>query len=583
MQKNVSPDTDDRPLPRAATDDPHAPCGRTGGGFGLALLATLAILALYLFGASQASLWDRDEPRFCRATMEMIESGNYLYPTFNGELRPDKPILIYWLMSIPIRLLGPTELACRLWSAVGVASACLITWWMGRKLFPHDGRVGLWAMIILGLSPLPMAIGKLATADGILLPCMTGGAACIVGMLIDGPRLRHFLLLCVATGLALLAKGPLGLVPLGVAAVALALAGKVVPRRRWILPVVLGATLIGVTAFCVWGIAANNATDGEFYRLGVGKHVVGRSTRPLENHGGNFFLFLPFYLPVIAVGFFPWLALLPSAVSAMAAGRLGGEGRTRRTAAVLIAMSVPIFVVMTLVATKLPHYIISMWPALALAVAGAIRLVGRGEAEARDLRWLRRGAWIVGPLGVVGALAAAIAPFFLPLPALRLPMLGVAAVLLAMSLEQMKLLLQGRAGQAAVMMAVGIIAMDLVLHVMALPAIEEAKVAPRLARTVNAVAPDAPVAALGYNEPTLNFYFRRPIQSLNKATGKEIMAWVAEHPGGVLVTTTDRLAALEKVRGPLPAERIASVASVNLTRNLEPFELVALRIQPASE
>ncbi len=75
---------------------------------------TLAILGNYLLLGSRTTLWDRDEPRFARAAVEMLESGDYLAITFNGENWSDKPVLTYWLMALAIRVLGPTELACRL-------------------------------------------------------------------------------------------------------------------------------------------------------------------------------------------------------------------------------------------------------------------------------------------------------------------------------------------------------------------------------------------------------------------------------------------------------------------------------------
>ncbi|HEW78800.1 MAG TPA: glycosyltransferase family 39 protein, partial [Phycisphaerales bacterium] len=95
-------------------------------------LIALAIMGKYLFMSTRSTLWDRDEPRFARATVEMIESGNYLVPSFNGKMWPDKPIFFYWLMSLPVRLLGPTELACRFFGAVGTALTCLLTFFIGR-------------------------------------------------------------------------------------------------------------------------------------------------------------------------------------------------------------------------------------------------------------------------------------------------------------------------------------------------------------------------------------------------------------------------------------------------------------------
>ena len=89
------------------------------------LLLVLAIVIGYGLVASSSSLWDRDEPRFSRAAVEMWEGGRggYLVPHFNNELRPDKPILIYWLMCLCISVLGVCELALRLPSIVGLTTA----------------------------------------------------------------------------------------------------------------------------------------------------------------------------------------------------------------------------------------------------------------------------------------------------------------------------------------------------------------------------------------------------------------------------------------------------------------------------
>ena len=147
------------------------------------LVIALAVAAVYWFIDTRSTLWDRDEPRFARATAEMVESGNYLYPTFNGRLRPDKPILIYWLMSIPLRVLGPTPLACRFFSGVGIAVTCVLTFLIGRRFL--GVKAGLWSMAILASTVMVMVMGTLATSDAILLPTM------VAVMVVESCRARH--------------------------------------------------------------------------------------------------------------------------------------------------------------------------------------------------------------------------------------------------------------------------------------------------------------------------------------------------------------------------------------------------------
>ncbi len=199
--------TPDKPMIQDSRAWPISPRYLSGGGRGL------------LVHRQPQTLWDRDEPRFARATAEMIESGNYLYPTFNGHLRPDKPILIYWLMSVPMRVLGPTPLACRFCSSAGIAVTCLFTFLLARRFL--DAKAGLWSMVILASTLLILIEGAAATSDGILLPCMVAVLVLFGRGLAQGWRWYHGAALGLALGLGLLDKGPVALLPVVVIVVTL--------------------------------------------------------------------------------------------------------------------------------------------------------------------------------------------------------------------------------------------------------------------------------------------------------------------------------------------------------------------------
>src|SRR5271168_3473010 len=100
----------------------------------LGLVLFLAVLALSIPQAALLPLLDRDEPRFAEASREMLQSGNYVVPTFNGAPRYAKPPLIYWCQTISYRLLGENAFAARLPSLIATAATALLLATWGMKL-----------------------------------------------------------------------------------------------------------------------------------------------------------------------------------------------------------------------------------------------------------------------------------------------------------------------------------------------------------------------------------------------------------------------------------------------------------------
>jgi 4-amino-4-deoxy-L-arabinose transferase-like glycosyltransferase len=583
------------------------PRGAARPGWVAALALAAGIFAALLALAGRTTLWDRDEPRFAQATVEMIASGDYLVPTFNGRLRPDKPILIYWLMSLPMRWLGASEVAARFWSPVGMALAALASFAIGRRLF--GARAALWAMALLAATPLAVVEGQAATTDAVLLAAIAVGMACFAAALAPGGRRWHWWGLGLALGLAQLVKGPVGLAVPGLAiATTLWLVHRqqrrslaAAPARpqdaagdpsanplavRRLAGLAALAALAGVAIFCAWGVPANLATHGELASRGIGQHVIGRALGAREGHtGGGPVLGAAFYVLVVWCGFAPWVLLLPAAVSATLGGRIGGEmGR-----ALLVGWVVPTFVLMTLAATKLPHYVLPTWPALALAVAGTLEAERRDELAARDRAWLRRGAWLLAPLVALAATAAVgLAVLRLDpgvttaqsLPAESLAPVASSCLALAVVLTlsggwALRDHLAGRYRRATVVLLGSAVAAALLAGLATAPAVERLKPAPRLARVVRAAtAPGVPVATFDFAEPSFIFYLRRwPVRELG--TQPAVAAWAAEPGPGVLVLPR---AAYERLRREPWAADLAEIAAArgwNVAKG-KPLDLVAL-------
>jgi 4-amino-4-deoxy-L-arabinose transferase-like glycosyltransferase len=535
----------------------------------IAALIALAIFVYASFLTTRSTLFDRDEPRFAQASVEMVQTGNYLYPTFDGELRADKPILIYWLVSAVVRACGISEWAVRFWAPVSLSLSALVTFFVGRRLF--GARAGWLAMGFLAIAPLSLMEGTIATTDALLLLCITVAFASFVFAVLDGVKPWHTLALSAALAAALLTKGPVGLaVPVLSAIVALwMLRGRGVgARHAWMLAI---ASVVGTALFVAWGWPANEATHGEFYRRGIGHHVVERMSTPLEGHGGNFFLALPYYVPVVLLLSLPATLYLPAALSALFGGRLGAE----RARSLLIAWIVPCFVLMSCVSTKLVHYVFPIWPGLALVCAALVDASERDTLDDRDRRWLARGVWFAGvPIALLcGGLVAA--PALIHLPALLVPAIVMAITLGAGAWFGIVLHRRGSVRRGAHVLIGGFAAAWLVGILLAMPVIERTKVAPAIAAAIRArTSNEIEVARFKFAEPSLDFYLDRPpITDLGDEAA--LAQWMQGVTPAVLVIPRERIEALRARLDFTRFEEVASARGFNISKG-EPLELVAL-------
>ncbi|MFL6584739.1 MAG: ArnT family glycosyltransferase, partial [Chthoniobacterales bacterium] len=306
------------------------------------------------------------------ASREMRERGDYVVPYFNEQYRFDKPPLTYWAQIASYRFFGENDFAARLPTAIAAALAALVILAWGYRM--ADGRTGVWAGLIFTVCLQSFIHGKAAVADMWLVLFVT--VAHWAGWeLLQVRKARTlsawWLVFYIALALAFLAKGPIGWTPL----IAIALIWSIrrprpaSPSRTGItatvLRVVLGiALMLGIVAW--WGIPALVRTHGEFFKVGIGKHVVARSFGAMEGHGANsaasYVALLPFYFVAVFLSFFPWSLRLPRLTKALWRNR-------DLTDDYLIAGTLVVFVIFSLVKTKLLHYTLPAFPLLALLVA----------------------------------------------------------------------------------------------------------------------------------------------------------------------------------------------------------------------
>jgi len=301
----------------------------------------------------------------------MRERRDYVVPFFNNKYRFDKPPLIYWMQIASYRFLGENDFAARLPSVIAAAGIAILLFAWGRRL--GNEQIGWWAAIIFTLCLQTFVHAKAAVADMWLVFFVTAAYWAAYELIADllgstttineSHRKYWRLTFYVALGLAFLAKGPLGWMPLvTVVSMKLILRGKPFNRRFWFL----SGLLLTIAIVLSWGFPALLRTDGEFLRIGIGRHVVERSFGALEGHGGqswhSYLLTLPFYFVTVFISFFPWSIKLPALTKHLRRHRDG-------TDKYLILGVASIFILMTLVKTKLPHYTLAAFPLLALLLA----------------------------------------------------------------------------------------------------------------------------------------------------------------------------------------------------------------------
>jgi 4-amino-4-deoxy-L-arabinose transferase-like glycosyltransferase len=342
----------------------------------------------HVIGTWSLPLIDRDEPRFAEASREMIQRADYVVPYFNNQLRLDKPPLTYWAQVASYRIFGESDFSARFPSAIAAALSALVILAWGRRI----GRAGLgwWAAIIFTLSLQTFVHAKAAVADMWLVLFVTlahwAGYELLQRLTPNSKEtgqasnikyqtpLLWWLAFYLSLAFGFLAKGPIAWVPLLTAGVTIILA------RDWQLArhfKFLRGILLMLVVVALWGIPALLQTHGEFFAIGIGRHVIRRSLATMEGHGANslgmYLLLLPFYFVTVFVSFFPWSIKLPWLIRRLWRNKkaeIGAPGYSGKLIDKYLLTGIGIiFVIFTLVSTKLPHYTLPAFPLLALLLA----------------------------------------------------------------------------------------------------------------------------------------------------------------------------------------------------------------------
>lgn len=485
--------------------------------YAYALLALIAA-ALFLPGFTVLPPFDRDEARFAQASSQMLDSGNYVDIRFQDETRYKKPVGIYWLQSaataaadalrgIPV---GDEKViwTYRIPSFLGAILAVLASAWTAARLF--GGPAGFVAGLMLASCVVLGVEARMAKTDAVLLATVVLGQAALAQLYLTRrdpvPTGRAAwsapLVFWIAAGVGVLVKGPMVLLVSGSTVLVLAVWDREAGWLKRLKPLAGLAIVAAIAA--PWLVAIAIKSKGAFFAESVGHDMLGKVSGGQEGKG------LPpgYYLGTFWVTFGPWSLLALLAVPWVWA--------RRRVEAVrfCIAWIVPSWLVFEAVPTKLLHYTLPVFPAIAaLAAAALLDQFGRDPArKAGPRRWLVAAAVALGVIGF-GALTLAVAliPWLVdrridPVAVSLVPAVGGLFALALRSLLRTEL----RTGLAAGLAAAALLYAG--TYAAVLPNINGVWVSRQAARAVeqNRPCPDSVVAAAGYSEPSLVFLLGTP-------------------------------------------------------------------------
>lgn len=553
---------------------------RREGGILVPLLISIAI-ALFLMSLMPTTMfWDRDEGFYARAAVEMMHSGNWILPTYNDDIFPEKPPLIYWLMAPSMWLFGENDFGARFISAPATAFSAFLIFLMGNRLFGR--KAGLWAMAAFAVATLAIYLGATAMMDAVLISfiCLSLWAFLAI---VQSPRYFALKVFAFGVGIAfsMLTKGPVGPAVVIPCVAITWLMLKPSERPSFMRMVVLAvAALVGLGVFLAWAIPANTMSNGEMLSSGLGVHVFGRALRPMEGHGGSgllgYLATVPVYIPVTLIGFMPATLFLPSALSALS--RSSESGRLQRL--FLLSWIVPGFILFSLAATKLPHYIVPVFPALALAVGALIDgKIKAGTASAKIGGWLY--LVLAGSFAIVLVGAAFVAPGVVTKVALALTGI-IAAFFAALVFMRFRAEQYPKAFGIAVVSVV--VLMESLFGVI-IPRVEPMiKVSRPIAEAIQQNFKfGTPVYSAGYLEPSLVFYLgwpvNQPIHKLdqNDAGFKMLLAQKAET---ILIATQESFDAVKALDAGNQVSSVFKISGWNTNSGGDYETIIVARIAP---
>jgi 4-amino-4-deoxy-L-arabinose transferase-like glycosyltransferase len=357
-------------------------------------VTTIAILWLLLinfiaFGwnLGNVGLVDETEPLFAEASRQMLVTGDWITPFFNGETRFDKPALIYWCQAIAYSMMGVNEWAARIPSALAATGVTALSFYIVQWHFAKKDQLeqtanpsrryltAALASAIMALNPEMIVWGRIGVSDMLLTGCIASALLCFfLGYAQNSTPSRFpnkwYLASYVLMGGAILTKGPVGIVLPGFIMIAFALyLGKFWQLWREMRPI-FGLFLVFLVS-APWYILVTWRNGWNFINAFFGYHNIERFTEVVNGHSAPWY----FYFLVVLLGFAPYSVFIPAAIAKFKfwekkqRSHFLNQERSQHLGLFACFWFLGVFGFFTIAVTKLPSYVLPLMPAAAILVA----------------------------------------------------------------------------------------------------------------------------------------------------------------------------------------------------------------------
>jgi 4-amino-4-deoxy-L-arabinose transferase-like glycosyltransferase len=465
----------------------------------------IGVALIWFANLEYRTLIKPDEGRYAEIPREMAASGDWVTPRLNDLKYFEKPPLQYWATATAYTVFGEHQWTSRLWAALTGFAGLLLVWFAGLRLFGRDAAN--YAALLLGSSMLYVMMGHINTLDmGVTFFITLGVFSFLLaqhsGSTAQQAASRNWMLLAWAgMALAVLSKGLMGIILPGTAVFIYCLVQRdftVLKRMHWLAGL---AVFLLITA--PWFYLVMKANPEFFQRFFIYEHYTRFTTKELGRYQPWYY-----FVPILLTGALPWTVLLFDSLFHIGKPRSGGDNKPFNAALFLLIWTVFIYVFFSISDSKLPSYLLPMFPALAL-------LMGRRIVEIRE----RLLFWYVAPVVPVGLLFLVLAvnvgkfadtPNQIELyPHYSIWLVTASLILLTGLLGGMALLWKGKKPVAVLAIALTAL-LSTQIGVSGYNTVARERSAKHIAEAIRAeVKPSVPFYSVMTYEQTLPFYLKR--------------------------------------------------------------------------